>query len=74
MARSASGSLRDRWTGRWPLSLIAGNLARTLGARFYADSKPSPPSPRAELDTVLANDDHGELNPTEPTAPPQGVS
>jgi hypothetical protein len=36
-------------TGRWPLSLIAGNRARTLGARFYADSNPSPPRPRAEL-------------------------
>jgi hypothetical protein len=50
MARSAAGSLRDqRSAGRWPLSLIAGNRARTLGARFYADSKPSPPRPRAEL-------------------------
>jgi hypothetical protein len=75
MARSAAGSLRDqRSAGRWPLSLIAGNRARTLGARFYADSKPSPPRPRAELDSVLANDEHGELNPSEPTGRPRDVS
>ena len=42
MARSASGALRDRRTGRWPLSLIAGNRARTLGARFYAAEESSP--------------------------------
>ena len=42
----------DRST--WPLSLIAGNRAKTLGARFYADSKPSPPRPRAELSLVSA--------------------
>ena len=51
MARSASGALRDqRSAGRWPLSLIAGNRARTLGARFYADSKhPRPPARRAYI-------------------------
>jgi len=72
MARSAAGALRNRWTGRGPLSLIASNRARTLGARFYAASKPSPPRPRAELDTVLANDEHAEFNPADPTGPPHG--
>jgi hypothetical protein len=50
MARSAAGSLRDqRNAGRWPLSRLAGNRARTLGALIYAASNPSPPRPRAEL-------------------------
>ncbi len=53
MARSASGALRDRRTGRGPLSLIAGDRAQTLGARFYAASEPSPPRPRAELDDFI---------------------
>ena len=59
MARSASGALRDRRTGRWPLSLIAGNRAKTLGARFYASEKPPPHRPRAELDPSLT--DNGRM-------------
>ena len=51
VARSASGALRDRRTGRWPLSLIAGNLARTLGARFYAAPESSPPARAPSLTT-----------------------
>ena len=49
MARSAAGSLRDRRTGRGPLSRLAGTRAGTLGARVYAAAESSPPRPRAEL-------------------------
>ena len=35
MARSAAGSLRDRRTGRWPLSRLASTRAKTLGALAY---------------------------------------
>jgi hypothetical protein len=52
MARSAVGSLRDRKTGRWPLSLIAGNLARTLGARFYAAPESPLPARAPSLASV----------------------
>jgi hypothetical protein len=53
MAPSGSGSLRDRQTGRWPLSLLAGTRAQTLAALAYAASKPSLPRPHAELDVCL---------------------
>ena len=62
MARSASGSLCDRRTGRGPLSRLAGARARPLAALVYAASEATPaarapsltsakPQPRAtELD------------------------
>ena len=49
MARSASGSLRDRRTGRWHLSRLASTRAQTLAALVYAASEPSPPRRHAEL-------------------------
>jgi len=49
MAPSGSGALRDRRTGRWPLSLLAGTRVRTLAALAYAASEPSPSRPHAEL-------------------------
>jgi hypothetical protein len=52
MAPSGSGSLRDRQTGRWPLSLLAGTQARTLAALAYTASEPSLPRPHAELAPV----------------------
>lgn len=42
MARSASGSLCDRQTGRGPLSRLAGARARTLAALVYAASEATP--------------------------------
>jgi hypothetical protein len=54
MAPSGSGSLRDRKTGRWPLSLLAGTRAKTLAALAYTggpclEAVPTPPARRACL-------------------------
>jgi hypothetical protein len=50
MGRSAPGSLRDRRTGRWPLSRLASSRAKTLAALVYAASEnPRPPARRAWL-------------------------
>ena len=46
MARSAAGSPRDRRTGRWPLSWLAGTRAKTRAALADASSE-HPPAARA---------------------------
>ena len=56
MARSASGSLRDRRTGRGPLFRLAGARAETLAALGDAaeESSPAPPARRAWLRLIPA--------------------
>ena len=72
MARSASGSLRDRRTGRWPLSRLAGTRAKTLGALAYAAAESSPPARAPSLATCsLMTNVEAEINPSNPTGRPQ---